>query len=171
MTITDTEKLISTLTQQDIRALRHADSIVFRQYNGQGTMEAIKDGSHTPDGFEQKHYVYVECGIADYGNDGSLTEDGYVRLTPETATCFHMENTPQYDQAVTTILRRLGTGDTLRLVWTRDNNSEIIRNAGLHVDSVKLEVSKKGDPKRRETYLVDVAVTYDNSARMIRQGR
>lgn len=151
-----------TVTAQHVRALKHADSIVFRHYEGQTTVEAHRDGAHTSTGFADVVTIYAESTVTDYGRETSWQPaDAY--------TCFHMEHASQFAPVAATLVGRIAAGDTLRLEWIRDNNNDLTRAAGLHVDELRIVITKKNG--KRETYTVDVQVSLDNSARMIRKAR
>lgn len=69
-----------------------------------------------------------------------------------------------------TIVRSLRVGTVLKIEWTADNNTEIARDAGLHLDEVRLiatTVTRTGS--RRDVFNVGWATCRDNSARMIRR--
>lgn len=153
------------LDTQNLRALRSADRIIFRTYAGQSTVEAIRDGRNTPDGFEQSVTVSAGEVITDYGASHSQqSATGY--------SAFHMEHSPEFNPVIRTVLRHLRTGDELTLHWVRDNNSETHTTAGLHHDELHLIVrSRKARNGKGHTdeYLIEAAVRQDNSARLVRR--
>jgi hypothetical protein len=67
-----------------------------------------------------------------------------------------------------TIVRTLRAGTVLKVIWTADNNTEIAREANLHLDTVRL-VATTG--KRVNTFNVGWAAGRNNSARMIQRQR
>ena len=66
-----------------------------------------------------------------------------------------------------TILKRMRPGTAFRLMWTRDNNNQVYPQFGLHRDELRIRVGTPGK-KDADTFLVEVAVGLDNTARMIR---
>lgn len=164
MTDTETPTTIepTTLESQHLRALRNADRIVFRTYEGRSTVEAIRDGRNTPSGFEDT--VTVDAGetFTDYGaSHSSQSADGY--------SAFHMEHSAQHAPVLRTVLRHLRPGDTLTLHWVRDNNSETHRDTGLHADELRLIVRTRKGTGPLDEYLIESAVRLDNSARLVRR--
>src|SRR5689334_16673613 len=97
-----------TLTSQDVRAIRSADSVVFRLYNGEATIEAIRDGDKTADGFEQKHVVFVGSSVVDYGRD-------HTWQAGDKYSCFAHEGAAQYSQTWPSIAAQLKVGDEVTL--------------------------------------------------------
>jgi hypothetical protein len=74
-----------------------------------------------------------------------------------------------YDMRVwATIGRALRVGSVLRVLWVADNNTEIARDAGLHLDSVDLEAVTG---KHTDRWNVGHETCRDNTARMIKRQR
>jgi hypothetical protein len=167
MTETTTAPRTDAITAAHKRALRHADRIIFRLWQGQATIEAYRDASHSTTGFEEK--VTIDVGgarIVDYGRDNGA----YVRMDEyHRFYAFHSEMSWKYAsiKTIRTLIDRIRIGGTLSLVWSRDAyRNEYAKNAALHVDTLHLVISH---PKMTapDEYLVDFQVCADNSARMI----
>ena len=157
--------LDNQVSAQDKRALRHADSVVFRLWKGQATIEAIRDGRDTADGFDAKHILYVGAAhVADY-HPGVSPEPGQRHWAG-----FHMEH--HFNAKTRTLMDRLVVGGRVELHWVRNNTTEVVTEAGLVRDELYLHVldrpGKTGTPARPAVYLVTFYVGYDNTARLIR---
>lgn len=70
-----------------------------------------------------------------------------------------------------TIAASLRVGDTLHLEWVADNNNGYSRDAGLHVDQVRLTAmpAKRTATTQPRVWLIGWSVCQDNSARMVRR--
>lgn len=162
-----TEPRREPITAQDKRALRHADSIVLRLYQGQATVEGYLRAGRSPNGFEQHHIIYAGgASITDYGRDhGHVPTDEWHRYTGFESLGSN------YDDKVRTLIDRMRIGSTLGLRWVRDNNSPLTSKAGLVVDQVLLVVNRPaangGKAPRPDVYLAETSCTLRNSARMI----
>lgn len=120
---TTTESRTEAITAQFKRALRHADSIVFRLYQGQATIEANRDAHRSPTGFNDKQVLH--CGgpnVHDFEREHSwVPESEWHRYTG-----FHMEFSGiRGDQACRTLVDRLRVGGHAELHWLRGNSSEV----------------------------------------------
>lgn len=73
---------------------------------------------------------------------------------------------PDTDAEWKTIVRAIHIGDTIQLEWLRGNNSQAIEMAGCVRDELRLKIMWDGKP--RASFLVDVYVGPDNTARMVR---
>lgn len=163
--MTTTEPLVTPIDAQDRRALKHADSVLFRMHRGQATVEAVKRGENTHDGFEQKHTIFCAGTVTAYQRDASV-DHGF---TTDCYSAFHSRQSAQFDPTLRTLLDRIRLGDTLTLAWTRGNDSENTRSIGWHRDELRLVITS--DKGKREVYLVAVEVGPDNSARMVQRSR
>jgi hypothetical protein len=67
-----------------------------------------------------------------------------------------------------TITRAVRVGTLLKVEWTADNNTETSRDAGLHLDQVKL-VAKTG--KHVDHWNIGWSACLDNTGRMVRRSR
>lgn len=158
MTTTTTANVI---TAQDRRALRSADSVVFRLYQGQATIEAILRGRGTSTGFDQTHYVFASTSVRDYSAETYCVEaEGYTGFV-----MFHCG--VGHNDRLATLVDALAIGSTVRLAWVRGNDNENNRSIGWVRDELSLIVtSAKG---KVSTFLVDVQVGPDNTARMVKR--
>lgn len=153
-----------TLTTQDVRALRHADSICF-DHNVDGTahIRAIVRADRSSSGFEQTHVIPCEGRVDDYEQEHTqaLEHRGY--------RAFHMEMSARYSDTAQSLVGRLRAGNAIILRWTRGNSSPVTKEIGFVRDELRL---RTGNPERdnAETFLVAVYAGYDNTARMVRRG-
>lgn len=160
-TIAEAKPTLLPLDATQVRALRHADKVIFRlTKDGTSWLEATRDAQHTADGFEQTIRIPVATNLQDFGAEHySVDADGY--------TGFHMSSSAQYDDHTRTLVHGvLRTGDEVTLRWVRGNNNEAGRGIGWHRDELRL-VIQRGSLKRRQSHLVAVYVGPDNTARMI----
>lgn len=148
------------VSAQDRRALRSADSVVFRLYQGQATVEGIQRGDRTTSGFDQTHTVFAETSVRDFGAASyCVGAEGYTGFV-----MFH--SGAAYNATLATLIDAMAVGSTLRLEWTRGNDNENNRQVGWVRDELHLVVtSAKG---KASTFLVDVQVGPDNTARMVK---
>jgi hypothetical protein len=171
---TTTERLISTITAQDKRALKHADKIIFRLYEDSCTIECVKDGEHTSDGFEQTHTIYCDVKITDYSASHSWVEPERLR----NYTGFHMEHTGvSFNDDLRTLVDMIPIGGRLTLSWTRGNDNESNREIGWVRDELRLIVHHPGrevagqpqrKPRQPWSFIVEIRVGPDNTARMVK---
>lgn len=158
-----TEKLVTTLEPQHLRALQHADSITFHLSEGQGFIRAHRRSEHTATGFDEQVSIYTETRVQNYQRDDAPPPD---QENPYNA--FHMEHgAPRYDITALTLVRRLRKGDTLLLTWVRGNDNDNNRHIGWHRDELYLGIQHTTG--KGEQYLVAVQVGPDNSARMVKR--
>lgn len=156
-TITTPEPAV--LTAQDIRALKHADALCFDHTGtGEGQIRAIMRAENSSTGFEQTHTIRAYLStVNNYGPDDPV--NGW--------TAFHMFTSAKYDTVAQTLIRHMRTGGQFTLDWVRDNNNDILRDAGLHQDELRMRIAPPNG-KNVDVFLVRVSVGRDNSARMIR---
>lgn len=160
--MTDTTTLSATvISSTDVKALRNADTICFDHLaDGTGRIRAILRAESSSNGFEQTHTILTRSSrVKDYGRDHTDNPD-------VTYTAYASSLSAKYDGVTRTLARHLKVGCEIGLVWTRDNNSEVIRAANMHFDSLHVHVQPRG-AKVADEYLVQASVGYDNSARMI----
>lgn len=152
------------LSSDDVKALRAADRIIFRMESGSApsSIEAVKCGSDAFGATERQRIIGARTRLGVWG-------DGAYGRTPDNASAyraFAMIHTPQLSEEWRTIAALIRAGDELTLEWQRGAaESQVIRSAGLIGDMLRLIISR-GD--RDMTFLVDVSVGRDNTARMIR---
>lgn len=149
----------TTLTATDVRALKHADALCFDHLaDGTSRIRAILRAESSPTGFEETRSIAaLDARLNDYGPSA----DG-----PYTA--FAMIGSAKYDAVAQTLIRHLKVGSQFVLVWTRDNNNGYVKDADLHVDTLRVRVQAKG-AKVADEFLIAYAVCRDNTARMVRR--
>ena len=176
--MTSIETTVAALTTEDIAALRTARSVTFTHYQGRAFVRAYMEVSGEPAVFTRREQILFPHGdstreryreipvsstIMGYAKGGGSwsVEDDDAR-----ATAFYMIMAARFAPTWVTIASLLTAGETVSLRWLADNNTEALEDAGLHYDRLIVAV-KKG--KRVRKFLVDVQVSPDNSARMIRR--
>lgn len=148
------------LTTQDARALRNADSICFDHLpDGTGRIRAILRADHSSTGYEQVHIITAES---------SRIDDYQPEPHSGTYTGFAMAMSAKYDPTTVTIVRHLRAGSKFALIWVRDNNSPITREAGIVVDELRIRIQQR-NAKTADEFNVDTRVSLDNSARMVQR--
>jgi hypothetical protein len=163
-----------TLDRIMIAALAQCDRVLFRHYEGQSTIEAIKNVKPSPkDPFApEERRVVINC---DSGwNDWT---PGTSWRKPESFIGFACVHAPKYRDSWVTIVSLLKAGDTLRLCWERsawhemeqdsDSGKYVIKPGGFHEDRVSLQVSRKG--KRMSFDLEHSVAPMDSYARLVRE--
>ena len=176
--ITADTKIASALAEglaaEDVAALRVADAVTFHTFRGRGYVRAHKrvgPGRDVftareqrlypdPDGRERLREIGADYALASAERPGALAATQWA--------AFYMIGMAQYVPSWQTIAALLRTGDVLQLAWLADNNSDNIRDAGLHADELRLHVMRSG---RVMTFQIAHSVTPDNSARMIHRDR
>lgn len=154
------ETMTDPITAAQSRALRNADAIVFHHRDGQGYIRAIQRAEHSPTGFEQEVRVDAhQSSITDYhppiGRDGDRYDAAVVFTSA------------QYHDTCRTLVKHLRTGQSFTLAWVRNNNSPVTNEAHMVRDELRIRIGKV-DGKTADTFLVDVYVGWDNTARMVR---
>lgn len=168
------------LTAHEVTALVEADRIAFTYYQGVASIRAILreerdrvNGTLFPpeelfpdvDGIthERSVTIIVQGGVGGYDHDGPV----WSHHTEPDVSCMVPVTFARTDKEWQTIARSLCPGDQVWLGWLADNNTDTIRQAGLHTDELHLYVDH-GD-KRTSSYLVRVLTHRDDVARMIRR--
>jgi hypothetical protein len=163
---TDQTALVLPIDASHIRALRNADSVVFRLYKGQATVEANMRAESSRDGFEHQTTIYADHAVTDYERtDGYAMSDG-----PTQYSAFEMFHSgAKYSDELGSLVGRLAKGDVITLIWRRGAGStEGTRNAGMIVDDLQVRITKPSG--KRETYLLAYqACDPNSSARMVRK--
>lgn len=157
------------LTAIDLKCLRHADDICLDLYDTPDStnprisqIRAIrKSDRYNKDGFvngEATHTFPVGYSLTSYSA-------GYSSQPSRMGRCFDMLSCSKFNEVVYTILNHvLRVGDVISIHWSADNNSQIIKDAGLHHDEISLIV-KRGN--KTMTFLLKSNVSLDNSARSV----
>lgn len=154
--------LNNPITSEALRALRHADTIVFRLNDGQATIEASIDARNSRDGFEHTSVSYVAHDVTDYERGRSD-----VPMSERRYSGFVYMGSAKFDQVTQTLLTRIAKGDTVTLAWRYGNGVPVLRDVGYRTDDLRVLITKPSG--RVETYLVESSTGPDNSARMVKR--
>lgn len=155
-----------TLTSIQASAIRKADSICFDHSpaddaattgNSHGQIRAITEGHRH--GCEGQITLVVPIESSRMNNYGEA-RGPFV--------AFDMIGSAQHDVGWRTVCRQIKAGSRIAFVWTRDNGSEVTREAGLVIDMLDVKVQ---NGNVCNTYRVRTYVGHDNSARMVRVAR
>lgn len=172
-----TQTITEGLTQDDLKALRQADKVCFRLYDGVATVEACLDRGLAAEPrilTAAQQRLFPEVGHLDGERMRKIVVGGSVRWydavagrsTLEGSSAFSMISSAQYTRAWVTVVHLLKAGDVLHLDFEGDAHSNgYTRSAGLHVDTLLLNV-RRGS--RALTFQVDSRVTPNNTARMVK---
>lgn len=182
---TDTTPAPGTLTTEDIAALRMAEDVTFHHHDGKAFIRLYigRGGNNPPRVYtvrEQRLFAENDSYVADrtrtipvpshiYGyNDRSATDgSSWTEATHPHVACYASPyGAARYSRKWRTLAEMLRGGDEVSLLWTADNNTDNIRQAGLHNDELALLVNRRG---KRLEFHVDYSVGPDNTARMIRR--
>jgi hypothetical protein len=158
------------LTPHDLRAIRHADHLVFRYNSPRSSggqrgnwLECGLDARHSPTGFDQAHAVVLgEPRITVYDDrrgepgdtsrshplDGVALEDAWGCVSVY----------PRYEPAHQTWIRTLRTGDELAVRFVIGNNNDYLRRAGLSFDEAWLVIRRPG-AKHEARYYLDACIS------------
>lgn len=177
MSETTTEQVVlAGLSPQDIAALREADNVTFHVMKGCGFIRCHLDGYRgEPRIFTKREQVlFPDVDLRDRRREIGVDQSthGYTDAGLSTwqadkqTTAFHMEHGSKYDRPWQTVVSLLRTGDVLRLDFVGSNNNGYLKEAGLHLDSLTLSVTRG---KRRMEFLLATSVCPDNSARMVKR--
>lgn len=143
------------LDKIDVSALRKANDICFHHRGGEHYIRCLfRPSEDTP--YETERRIDVEGRIRAYDQD----------VPTDRRDAFHMLHGSRMNPVWTTIASLLRGGDELVLVWVAGNDSEVVREAGLHQDELMLLVHRGGKPKW--TFLIDARTCPDNTARLVR---
>jgi len=135
--------IVSTegLTKEDVSYLRRADDVYAINIEGQNFLRAVKRGTFGDAFSEDKR---VDIPVPGNGEHGYFTN----------AWGFPW--------------RTLRVGERLYLRWYPDaHTNELLRQVNLHADALFMDVQGARE-KRPRSYLVEVQVCAENSARMCR---
>lgn len=180
---TDDETTTDTvaLTADDITALRAADGVSFHvndgaaylmaglneRYSSEPRIYSAKEQRVFPASrdYSTERNRKVMCGLGfrvQNFHPSRPLYDGTVRYA-----CFSYEMFAQSSGEWRTIARAMRPGDQVRLDWMAGNDSPVMNDAGYHRDELRLILAGP-DGKNVRTFLVDVYVGPDNTARMVR---
>ncbi len=178
MTTEIAEKVV--LCKEDLKAMRLADSVSFH-YNGEAEGSKIHCSKRVRDvgpyDDREKHWDVIVQST--FGTVSMCSDHG-----KKPSSCFEMMFGTQFHQEWQTVVSCLKVGDELTLHWvadgqstgyskrcriteTNDNGESYSPGMGMaiHADCLYLKV-KRGE--KRLSFLLDVSLCPDNSARMIR---
>jgi hypothetical protein len=159
----------ATLTADDIAALKTADRVCFYLTEGRFYIRAILEHgfAESPRIFsarEQRLFPMADRSDREREIDVTGSVYGYDQVyETNKARAFdmiHGRGNALWHTAVS--LMTVGAG--LSLQWCGGNDSENLREAGLHKDELQIKI--KG--KRTHTLAISTSVCADNSARMVR---
>lgn len=172
-----------TITQEDVKAMRQADSITFHAIKGEGFIRAhLRRYSSTPAVYsvaEQRLFPITdryssdrmrEIPVAVHVSGYTDGEDGASRwYGDDKSSAFEMIHSSKYDDVWRTVSGLLRVDDNLEVRFIGDGGSNgLTKEAGLHADELRLDV-RRGKSQTRMTFLIDVSVCANNSARMVKR--
>ena len=151
------------ITKIDIAALRKADSVSFaRDEKGAFIAMTKKAGDPTEaNPFPQDVHYNVACDahIADYtGSMWGRQHDCY-------RAAYHTTSA-QWDEEWQTVASLLKPGDELTLAWAAGNDSPALREKGIMIDELRLNVSRD---RKRLVFLLARQTSVDDRWRMVRR--
>jgi hypothetical protein len=181
----DPQNTFGPLTADDIAALKLADKVVY-SLSTHGSLiragiESQRDGNvftareqrlfPKAERSEREREINVLSAAHGYGKHGESRWHWNLEHNPFTTapSCFDMAHNAKYDHNLQTLIHSLRAGETLRMIWTGDNNNDLVREAGLHVDQLDVIVIPAREGAARRSYCVETSVCADNTARMIRR--
>ena len=152
------------IEKHEVKALRNADAICldFNREKSASGIRAIKRAEDSDSGFEQTVEIPAGFDITAYNGMGQ-------REALKVNYGFEMISSAKYDPQWRTIMDLLRAGDRLTILWTADNNSQLVEKAGLHMDSVSIRIERPNG--KRLEFHIHTQVSEANSARMLRSGR
>ena len=147
-----------------LAALRKCDDVCFFHRVDKSYIRAIKRNPRTEaDPFATE--VAVDIPAATHWHD--YAKDRAISYPLPTFDGFEMVG--NYSESTwRTTAGMLRKGDCLALEWSKDAHSPVVDESGLHVDTLHLIVTRGKDRLR---FLIDYAITPNNSARMIKNVR
>lgn len=169
-----------SLTAQQVKALKKADSICFRYQRHNkfdDKVSSVIDATIKTKGYQvgTEHSetipVEVNCVIVDHDSKTPLAT---IQKHRDDLRCFtSLDYQRDHGSIWSTITANLKAGDKITLVWNRNNNCESIEAFGMACDELSLTVTRTlpSGKKKQFTYKIDSSVTpRHSSARMIRYG-
>jgi hypothetical protein len=181
---------VRPLEADELRALRHADTICIDvNADGLAQVRALKDARHSSTGFDEAVYIR-----ADNRRDINLREQDEPGVFHDVRrTAYVNLSSARYRPEVVTFLKALRAGDTISVEIypdahtngyarcargdpslaeypeDREDRYGHLSYTGLHVDECKVHIVRPGKDGKtsRQTFLLDVGVCADNSARMV----
>lgn len=156
-----TTTTIPTLDRDDLKALRNADAVCFRIYQGVPAIECIKKDHDEFGGLERRRDITVEGSI----NHAYWSHEERVEFT----SAFCMFGSARFTEQWKTVTELLRVGDTLKIEFRGDHGTNgLCKDAGLHADELYLRVERgEGTNRKRLWFLLESQVSLSNSARMV----
>jgi hypothetical protein len=177
MRLMERSELLMSLTPQDLRAIRHADQLVFRHGTPRHVgglredwLECGLDGLHSPTGYEQVHAVTLEPAVITiYHRDpGPGGQPGHpLEGVALGDTCGCIAVYPRYSREHQTWIAALRPGDRLTTWFLVGNNNAYLNDAGLSQDEAWLVIARPGAKYDARYYLDSRISPAFSSARMI----
>lgn len=161
------ETTVRSLTRIDVQALRQCDRICFHHDHDGSRIVAIKEIKKAGPFEDRERQHTISC-------HGQVRP--YRASSVDGARCFSMLHSGRFNEEWMTIVGFVRAGDELRLDWSPDGmtngyveKSRVVEGCGeglqLHADVLYLKVIRG---KKRFSFMVDVEICVDNSARMIK---
>jgi hypothetical protein len=154
---------ILTIDRDDLNAIRKADSVVFRHYQGVATIECIKRDRDEFGDKERRRDIVVAGSISHSSWNYEDRESFSSACTSITSAGFH--------EGWRTINAALRIGDSLKLEFRADEGTNgYVKDANLHADELWLRVERgEGAKRNRLFFLLDSTICPSNSARMVQR--
>lgn len=171
---------MTTLTKQDVKALRNADTIVFFhnvEHAGErgSWVKAIQDADKSSTGYEQEHWFPLQTSIHNYeGGMGQEVGDYPTKgMQAEDIVASVVLLSVKVRFEIKTWLKVLRDGDEMAVTFLAGNNSEVLNKIGLSKDEAWLTIGRRspvtGDQHALGKYFLDdVTVPVYSTARMVR---
>jgi hypothetical protein len=142
------------LTKQQIAALRTCDrfGFIYTRSKGEAYLDAVKDGTDAQP-WEQRKRIPVANVRCESYQEGMRVARAWALLY----------NYPSSEDCTQTFLSCLRPGDVVTAHIVASNNTPLVTQAGLYLDYLYLQI-RRG--KKTLSFLVDVSVCPDNSARL-----
>jgi len=165
MSIADVTETGLTLGAADITAMKHADVAVFRVHNGVALIEVTLNG---PSFGERRIYTRAEQMLFPLNAFDDRSRVVEVEGTlGHTANAVTVITASRFCREWTTIVNLLHPRDRVSLRFTADlHTTSYLSEHGLHADTLHIVVHRGRNTEM--TFLLDVRVSPDNSARMVR---
>lgn len=159
-----TETTVRALESVDIRALKHADRVTVHTYKGDAYLRAHIVAEHSPTGFDDFRDIGADWTMRDYTNGDKHIPADEARSRYVCFSMWHHGVKYDYNGVLTTIVGAMREGDRVTFRWVRSNNSDNTRSVGWSRDELYIVLTHKNG--REQTFLADVYVGPDNTARM-----
>ena len=152
------------LTKEHIKAIKQATTVSFRYSDGKHTIEpSVEVNDKVYGRHELRANIEVSGQFNDYGKNS--------RELP-IRECFAYCGSAKFIPELQSVIGLLRAGDKLTLVWTANNDSETLIDAGFSHDSLSLMIhreTKSGRPKVMQFTIDDSVCPINSTARMCRR--